>query len=301
MSTPTTDARITAGAGDLLALLGGGLAWGLGPTVTKLAGFSGIGALVFSAAQAVVASLLVGGLALASGRRLVVTRHVVLYCLFNGIVGMALPNVLLYLGMQHVPAGFFALLAPLSPVLTALMLGFSGHERVGRAVVVGSALATLGTLAAMLPGAALPDRAGLPWAAALLLVPTAYAITNAAAAAWRPPGVDGMALAAGTLVATAVVMLPLAAVSGQLAAPAAVWAGAAPWLLAQGALQAVAFALYFRNILRRGGVFASQVAYVITLSGVAWGALVFAERPGWLTLPAAALVCGGLWLVTRRE
>lgn len=300
MGTPSTLARKTA-AGDLLALLGGGLAWGLGPTVTKLAGLSGIGALVFSAAQGLVAAVLVGGLAVAGGRRIRLTRQVVLYCLFAGVVGMALPNVLLYVGLQHVPAGFYALLSPWSPVLTGLLLGLSGHERVGPSVILGSVLATLGTLAAMLPGAALPDRDALPWAAALLLVPTAYAVTNAAAAAWRPPDVDGMALAAGTLATTAIVMLPLAALSGQLAAPAAVWAEAAPWLVAQGALQAVAFALYFRNILRRGGVFASQVAYVITLSGVAWGALVFAERPGWLTIPAAALVCGGLWLVTREK
>jgi drug/metabolite transporter (DMT)-like permease len=289
----------SARPGDLAALVGGGLAWGLAPTFTKLAGTTGIGVLVFSAAQSGIAALLLGALALATGRRLPLRAGPVAYCLFAGIVGMALPNILLFLGLRQVPAGFFALLAPVSPVLTALLLGLSGRERVDAATIAGSVLATAGAVMAMLPGAALPDREALGWAAALLLVPVAYAVTNVAAAIWRPPGLDGLALAAGTLGSTALVMLPLAGLAGQLAAPLPVWAESAPWLLAQGAVQAVAFALYFRNIVARGGVFASQVAYVITLSGIAWGALVFAERPGWLTLPAVALVCLGLWLVSR--
>jgi drug/metabolite transporter (DMT)-like permease len=44
----------------------------------------------------------------------------------------------------------------------------------------------------------------------------------------------------------------------------------------------------------------SQIGYVITLAGLAWGAVIFAERPGLLTLPAAGLIFAGLWLVTRR-
>jgi drug/metabolite transporter (DMT)-like permease len=37
---------------------------------------------------------------------------------------------------------------------------------------------------------------------------------------------------------------------------------------------------------------------VVTLTGIAWGWMLFGERPGWLTIPAAALVFSGLALVT---
>lgn len=285
---------------DILALIGCGLAWGLTPAVTKLGGFSGIPVLAWSCFQAMSAAAMLGAVVLATRRPMPRGWHGLNYCAFAGIVGLAFPNVLLFLGMQHVPAGFFALLAPLSPVLTALFLGLSGHERSDRRIVVGSVLATLGTVLAMLPGAALPDRAVLPWAAALLLVPTAYAVTNAAAAVWRPAGVDGIALATGTLAATAAFLLPVAWLAGHFSAPASVWWAAAPWILLQGGLQAIAFTLYFRLILRQGGVYASQVAYIITLSGVAWGMALFAERFGWLTVPAALLVFAGLYLLTRR-
>jgi len=284
---------------DLVSLAGAGLAWGLTPAVTKLGGFTGIPALAWSGAQAAVAALMLGALVVATGRPLPLNRHGLAYCLASGVIGLAFPNVLLFLGMQQVPAGFFSLLAPLSPVLTALVMGFSGHERVTRAIILGSVLATGGALLAMLPGAALPDSHALPWAMALLLVPTAYAVSNVVAAVWRPPGIDGMALAAGTLAASAVVLLPLAWVSGHLAGAAGIWGAALPWIIGQGALQAIAFTFFFRMILSQGGVFASNVAYVITLTGVVWGMLLFAERPGWLTIPAVGLVFAGLWVLTR--
>lgn len=286
---------------DLVSLVGAGLAWGLTPAVTKLGGFTGIPALAWSGTQAAVAALMLGALVVATGRRLPIDRHGLLYCLASGVIGLAFPNVLLFLGMQHVPAGFFALLAPLSPVLTALVMGLSGHERVTRAIVAGSVLATAGALLAMLPGAALPDTHALPWAMALLLVPTAYAVSNVVAAVWRPPGIDGMALAAGTLGASALLLLPVAWLSGHLAGAEGVWGAALPWIVLQGALQAIAFTFFFRMIVSQGGVFASNVAYVITLTGVVWGMLLFAERPGWLTIPAVALVFAGLWVLTRRR
>lgn len=286
---------------DLVSLLGAGLAWGLTPAVTKLGGFTGIPALAWSGSQAAAAAAMLGVVVVATGRKLPLDRHGLVYCLASGVIGLAIPNVLLFLGMRHVPAGFFSLLAPLSPVLTALAMGLSGHERVTRAVWLGSVLATAGAVLAMLPGAALPDRHAVPWAIALMLVPTAYAVSNVVAAVWRPPGIDGMALAAGTLAASAVVLLPIALATGHLAAAAGSWAAATPWIIAQGALQAIAFTFFFRMIVSQGGVFASQVAYIITLSGLLWGVLFFAERLGWLTVPAAGLVFAGLWVLTGRR
>ncbi len=85
--------------------------------------------------------------------------------------------------------------------------------------------------------------------------------------------------------------------------------GAAPRLLRwvaliaplQAALTALAYLLYFRALAAHGGVVTSQVGYVVTLTGLCWGFLLFGEVPGWLTVPAAALVFAGLALVTGRR
>lgn len=283
---------------DFLALAGCGLAWGLTPTVVKYAGRTGVQVLAFSGLQAAAAALILSLVLLARGQRPRFDRHHAMFCLVQGAVGMGVPNMLLFLGMRHVPAGLFGLMAPLSPALTALALAMMGAEAVSRRVWLGSAVAFAGVALAMAPGAALPTLEALPWAAALLLVPTCYALSNVVAATWRPPGADSVALACGTLLACACALLPIALLAGHFVAPTQGWGAAVPWIVFQGALQATAFLLFFRLMGRRGGVFTSQVGYIVTLSGLVWGLALFGERPGWLTIPAVALVLLGLWLVT---
>ena len=71
--------------------------------------------------------------------------------------------------------------------------------------------------------------------------------------------------------------------------------------VAQGTLTAVAYAIYFRLLTRHGGIFASQVGYVLVLTGLAWGAAVFGEIPGLLVIPATAMIFAGLALVTSQS
>jgi drug/metabolite transporter (DMT)-like permease len=86
---------------------------------------------------------------------------------------------------------------------------------------------------------------------------------------------------------------------GHLSLPQAGWVWAL--LMAQGVLTALAYLLYFRLLVRAGGVFTSQISYVVTLTGLLWGFVLFAEVPGWLTIPAAALIFTGVALVTLEK
>lgn len=83
-------------------------------------------------------------------------------------------------------------------------------------------------------------------------------------------------------------LVPMAALSGQLWLPA----GPGGWVAAiaplQAGLTAPAYLLYFRSLAACGGVVTSQVGYLVTLSGLLWGFLLFGEVPGWLPyLPPA--------------
>jgi drug/metabolite transporter (DMT)-like permease len=66
----------------------------------------------------------------------------------------------------------------------------------------------------------------------------------------------------------------------------------------QAGLTALAYLVYFRLLGSVGGVATSQVGYLVTVAGLGWGFLLFGERPGWLTAPAAGLIFAGLALVT---
>jgi drug/metabolite transporter (DMT)-like permease len=215
-----------------------------------------------------------------------------------GVTGLTLANGCGYFALQHVPAGFYVLVLPLSPILTVLFSAASGTERPAARVWLGVLCGLSGAALAMSPAAALPDPAALPWAVLALATPTFYALSNVLAMRLAPAGTPALPLAVGTLAAGGLALLPLAlfAAPGGLAPGGAVLGGLA--LLV--ATMAAAYLLYFRLMAKAGAITTSLVGYTTTLFGIAWGVLIFAERPGWLVLPAAALVFGGLFLATRR-
>ena len=59
--------------------------------------------------------------------------------------------------------------------------------------------------------------------------------------------------------------------------------------------------IYFELIRTRGPIFTSHANYVMVVSGVLWGMLIFAERPSSLMWLSAALLIASLYLVGRNK
>jgi drug/metabolite transporter (DMT)-like permease len=213
----------------------------------------------------------------------------------SGLTGLVLSNLCGFTSLQHIPAGFFSLLIPLSPMLTVLGAMVLRMESVSWRRIGGSVLGLVGIGLAMAPGAALPDPKALPWALLAALTPVWYAAANIAGVKLAPRGAAPLALAAGTCGAAALIMAVIALATGQIRAVA--WEGL-PITMTQGVLLALAYLIYFRSLATQGGVVTSQVGYIVTITGLIWGFAIFGEVPGWLTIPAAALVFAGLALVT---
>jgi len=226
--------------------------------------------------------------------------HLVQYTA-SGLSGFVLANFAGYTALQYIPAGFFALLVPLSPILTVLGAAMLGMDRLTQRRVIGTALGFSGVALAMAPGAALPDGSLLGWALLAALTPVGFAISNIVASRLAPRGTDALVLATGALYAAAFFLAILGLALGQFHIPGRAAGYADALILVQSALTAFAYLLYFRLIAATGSVITSQTGYIVTIAGVLWGALLFDERMGWLTLPAGALVFAGLWLVTTRK
>jgi len=282
----------------LLLLIPLGLIWGLTPALAKkiMAAAFWPPLLTALVAAAGSAAILLG---VCAARRQAVPLdgpHLRHYAV-AGLVSLAAANVIAFISLQYAAAGLFALLIPLSPMLTVAIAAAIGHERASPRRLAGTGLGLVGVALAMAPGAALPGPEVLPWALLMTLTPACYAVSNVAAVRLAPRGTPPLPLAAGALCAGALGLALAALVTGDLLAPPAlVWAALISPL--QALLMAIAYILYFRSLAAHGGVVTSQVGYIVTLSGLLWGFLLFGEVPGWLTLPAAALVFAGLALVT---
>jgi drug/metabolite transporter (DMT)-like permease len=297
--SPPSPRRPDAVAFLLLLVLGA--LWGLTPAIGKAAFGLGATPLAYVFRAALVAAAALFGVGLARGRTLPLDAQGLRFHFGSGLIGFAVPNLIGFLALRHVPAGLFAIVIPAAPLLTFALSAALGLERPTWRRVGGVAVALAGTLLALSPGAALPAGGDLAWAAASLAVPACYACSNVFAVRFRPPGADPLALACGTAAGAAAWLALAALVPGEPWGPLALGRTVRLHdLLAagQGLLTAVAYAVYFRLLTRHGGVFASQVGYVLVLTGLGWGALIFGEVPGPLVLPATALIFAGLALAT---
>lgn len=284
---------------SVLALLMLGTIWGLTPAMAKLAMAEGMRPLGVAAWAAGISAAVLLAVAAMRGEWPRWRRANLLHYGAGGLVGLALANLTGFTGLTRAPAGLFALLVPLSALFSVVFFALAGLERLTRRRVLGTAVGAAGVALAMAPGAALPDPAVLPWAALMLLTPVCYAAANLLSVRLSVPGTTALQGAAGTVAGATVAVVALAVPLDHLGAPPARWV--AVLLVAQGVLTAAAYLIYFRLLSTRGGVFTSQVAYLITLAGLTWGWLLFAEVPGPLTVPAAALIFGGVLLVTTER
>lgn len=217
-----------------------------------------------------------------------------------GMIGTAFPNTLFFFVVKHIPAGYMAVILTTVPLITygfALLLQMEkpdGLRALG--IVVGFAGAVL---------IASPSVDGgflVNWFVVLaLLCPAGYALVGIYVARHSVQGSDPLMMAAGTQLAAASFLLPTALLSGQFYP---IWA--APGLpdlliVLHGVIAAAAYSLFFRIVHMAGPVFYSQSAYVIAVTGIGWGMLVFGERhAGWFWT-AVALILGGLTLVNLRH
>lgn len=301
MAFPSSAPLHRPDAAAFLLLLALGALWGLTPAIGKAAFQAGATPLAYVFRSALVAAVVLFSASLARRRVMPLDAQGLRFHLGSGLVGFAAPNLVGFLALRHVPAGLFAIVIPAAPLLTFALSALLGLERATWRRFAGVVVALAGTLLALSPGAALPVGGDLGWALASLAVPVFYACSNVFAVKFRPAGADPLALACGTASGAAAWLALAALLPGQpwgpieaLRAPAITDGFAA----AQGVLTAVAYAIYFRLLTRHGGVFASQVGYVLVVTGLAWGAVIFGEVPGWLAAPATALIFAGLALAT---
>jgi drug/metabolite transporter (DMT)-like permease len=275
-----------------------GALWGLSPSVAKVGLAMSIPPLGFGFCAALGSGIALLVLGWAQGARFRVTPAYLRHYAANGLAGYALANLVAYAALPHIPAGFFALLMPLVPMLTVAAAAALRHERLTRRRIVGTALGFAGVAVAMAPGAALPGAGLLGWALFAALTPLCYAVANLLAVRLAPAGAAPLGLAAGALLAAALFLGVGGLAAEQIpfrAPPAAV-----AILAGQAVLTATAYLLYFRMMRAAGSVVTSQAGYLISIFGILWGAILFGERMGWLAVPAAALVFAGLFLVSRK-
>ena len=234
-------------------------------------------------------------------RPLSLRRDVVSLYAVCGLLGVVIPAVSFYFAAPHLSAGVLAITVTVGPILTYLFSTFFGIERFASLRVLGVAFGVLAVVLLVVPETSLPDPSAVPWVMLACVPGLSYALENMVLTFRLPDDVSPFTITCGNFLVSSTVLMVVVVATDSFVPLSWPW-GALEWSIAgMATINAVGYGLFIYMISFAGAVFTTQVAYLITISGVAWGIIVFGERPSvwvWLSL---ACILTGLTLIRPRS
>ncbi len=284
-----------------LSLIGLGVVWGLTLPLSKIAVSTGHQPLGLIFWQLVYSVATLSLIALVRRARPRIDRRVLIYFLVIGLVGTILPNSFSFLAIAHLPAGVMAIIIASVPMFTLVIANGLRIERFSIIRSLGVVIGAVAVAVLILPETSLPEP-GKRWFILLgLAAPLCYGIEGNYIATRAPRGIDAATTLLGASIFGTLITGPLAVASGTWVNLFTVW-GAPEWALMLSSLcHVAAYTGYIWLVGASGPVFSSQIAYVVTLSGVFLSTIILSERYSpWVWL-ALVLMIAGLALVQPRE
>ncbi len=304
----TTAARAGAASPALAwAVLGGvGLSWGATGLLGKLATATGHGSFALTFWQTAIGVVLFTAGARLAGLGLPLSRRHLVFYAVCGVIGTALPHTLGYISIRHLPVGVQSLLLSTVPMGTFLLSVLIREERFQARRAAGLGLGLVAVLMIALPEQSLPEPGQAVWLVLPVIIALSYATENVYIARQKPADLHPLQVMWGLTIAAAAMLFPAALAEGGIGlgldtAGFAALGRAEAALLASSVLHVLSYFGLVWLIGHAGPVFASQVGYVVTASGVAWGMLVLGERHSVMVWAALALIFAGLALVRPRR
>ncbi len=224
-------------------------------------------------------------------------RQLPIYTLL-ALLGIILPDLLYYFAAPHLNAGILSITVSTVPLFTYAIMWAMRFEQMILKRAFGILLGMIAILLLVLPDQELSSINASFWILAAVLSAVCYAIENVYISEGINIDLDIRELLCGSNIVATIILVPATAWMG-VGVPVS-------WLLTPAALaiatialsSTLAYMMFFYTIRTAGPVFASQCAYIVTISGILWGIVIFSEvHTVWVWLSVAVMMAG-LALVT---
>lgn len=221
------------------------------------------------------------------------------FCTVSAALGLALPFIALILASPRIPVGIIGMVVTVEPAITYLIALLLVIERLRWLRVAGVLLGVGGLLLIVLPEASLPSPDMVPWVLVAFAMPLCWAAWSNWLSIALPPAMGAVAATFGLMAIGALMLLPVAAGTGQL------WwfdgpSGGMWWVLPVFAvINAVLWTAEFESVRVSGPVFYSLWAFIGTPMAIGSGMLFFAETHSLWIWSALVVLFASLWLVNH--
>lgn len=280
-------------------LLGSGVAWGATQVFSKIAVSTGHQAMGLVVWQCVIGVVMLGAVMALHRQPLPFSRFHLAFYAACALLGTALPHGISYTAIAFIPAGIASILIATVPMMTLTMSAVMKLDRASPRRIAGLALGALAVVLVVGPEASLPEPGQAAWAAILLIVAVSYAAENVVIAKYQPADTGPVQTLMGLTLGALLMVLPLTAASGVWVDLAAL-GPAEQALIAASVLHVVAYLGLVWLIAQAGPIFAAQIGYIVTLSGVILGIVLLGESHAAFVWLALALMLAGVALVQPR-
>jgi len=277
-----------------------GSSWGFYFSMLKVAVLSGISYTGILALTTVGVALGMSAIALLRRRRPEFKAKHHLFYLVCALTGYMLPMIIELLVIEHMPAGVLTLIVSISPLATLLLAWMMKTDNINLPRVAGIMVGAIAIFAILLPDAHLGEAVAWRWLLLALVVPVCYSIHHNFTARCWPAGSDSYQVACGEALYAATLLMVFASFNWQ-------WQDVASWnqghsaILFMALISLIDIYIYFELIRQKGPIYTSHANYVMVISGVLWGMIIFAERPSSLMWVSAALLIASLYLVGKSK
>jgi len=278
-----------------------GTVWGLSFSLMKIVVSGGAHPFGVSLWQSLLGSLFLVSFTIIRRKKIPLHKQALLFYLICGLIGNAIPSVLFYTSAIKLPAGVLSLTVASVPMLTFVFSAFFGLESFKLIRIVGVLFGVLAVSMLVLPQQSLPDPSAAIWVLVAFGAPVCYATQNVIVAKRMPRNFDTYQLTCGMLIAAAMMMSGVVFLTDSFA-PLHWPPGPVDFaIFGMATINAVAMGLFFLLIKHAGPLFASQVGYLVTFCGIAWGIVLFSEQHSyWIWLAVIAMLAG-LAMVSPRK
>lgn len=276
-----------------------GAGWGLSIPLSKIAvstGYKHFGLIFW---QLVIGAIMMGVVCYLRGTGLPKGRRQFGICLMVATFGTMIPNTTSYQAIAHLPAGIASILLSTVPMWAFAVALLLRLEAFAWQRILGLILGLCGVFIIALPGASVSDIAVF-WVMIGLISGLCYGVEGNLVAKFGTAGMDPFQVLYGASLMGAVIMLPVALLSGQWVSPDAAYTAAGQAMIAASLIHVVVYAGYVWMVGRAGPVFAVQVSYLVTGFGVFWAKIILAEAYSSGVWVALLFMFAGMYLVQPR-
>lgn len=259
----------------LLLLLG--IVWGSGYSIARFCVTHGVPPLGYSFWQslgpALVLLLLMS--VKAENRNIIVNRALLKFALLTGLIGLALPNSIMYFGSAHLPSSIVAILVNTVPLFVYPLALLFKRERFAGMRLAWVLLGVMGLLILNFVKSDFQQQL-LPWSLIVMIAPLCFALCVVLIQPLRPVGFDDLKCSVIMMMASSILLTPVVLVTHSFYALDFHHA-TDYWILVEISLSSFGYVIFFRLLALAGPVYYSLVGGVIALTGVVLGILIFKE------------------------